>query len=56
MTGLDRHRAVLELATNMLDDDEDARRHGVKTLEWLARSRFREIRAAALRAMAEAAS
>ena len=56
MTSLGRHRAVLDLATNMLDGDLNTQRQGVKTLEWLARSRFREIRAAAVRAMAEAAS
>ena len=48
MTSIDRHRAVLELATNMLDDDEGRRVQGVATLSWLAaRSQFPTVRLAA---------
>ena len=54
MTGIDRHRAVLELAAELVAGDEGRHAQGVATLAWLGRPRFREIRGAALRAMAEA--
>lgn len=48
MTGIERHSSIFDLAAEMLDGAEDARRQGVATLEWPAgRSPFRQIREAA---------